>query len=515
MKLKSYIAILFVGMALLLSSCEDYLDINQNPNNPTDVEAALLLAPIQNQYALGIQFDARYIGRYVQNWQNAALVNDPWDLHGYVPASDAGGELWRNVYWRGGRNLLNLISDAQANQRWDYAGVGLVLQAWGWQMLTDIHGEIILDEAYDLDPNKNIFNYNTQPEVYAKVQQLLTDAIQNLNRADGNVSSVQLARGDQIYKGDRIKWKRFAYGLLAINAHHLSNKKGTYNPDKVMQYVDSSLVSNADDAVMNFNGLSTADASFFGPIRQNMNSFVQSNYVLRLLDGTVTTVKDPRLPIMLVPSLDGVYRGLNPGQGQSTAASAPAASRTVNVWGLPVNVNPPVGTLGRFLFTDKGPLPLMTYAQLQFIKAEAAFIKGDKATALAAYKKGIEAHMSASYVNVSSADRTAFLNNPLVVPTVAANLTLGQIMSQKYIAQWGWGFLEQWADLRRYNYGVGTDAFPTFALPNTFYGDNVGKPVQRLRPRYNSEYVWNIPALTKIGGFDLDFHTKPVWFTQP
>ena len=514
MSIKSFFAILSVGMVLLLSSCNDYLDINKNPNNPDVVEAALLLAPVQNQYALGIQFDARFIGRYVQNWQNAGLVSDLWDLHGYASASDAGGELWRNVYWRGGRNLLNLIDDAKAGQKWDYAGVGLVMQAWGWQMLTDVHGEIILDEAYDQDPNKNVFNYNTQPEVYAKVQQLLTDAIPNLSRADGKVSQVQLARGDVIYKGDRLKWKRFAYGMLAINAHHLSNKKGTYNPDKVIQYVDSAFVSNADDAVFTFNGLSTADASFFGPVRQNMNSLVQSNYILRLLDGTVFGgVKDPRLGVMLAASGDGTYRGLNPGQGQSTAASVPVPTRTVNVWGTAVVANPPVGTLGRYIFTDKGPLPLMTYAQLQFIKAEAAFIKGDKATALAAYKKGIDAHLSAPYVNVPTTDRNTYLNNPLVVPTVATNLTLSQIMSQKYIAQWGWGFLEQWADLRRYNYSP--DVFTSFALPTTFYGDNNGKPVQRLRPRYNSEYVWNIAALTKIGGFDLDFHTKPVWFTQP
>ena len=500
-------------MALTLSSCNNYLDINKNPNNPDVVEAALLLAPIQNQYALGVQLDGRYISRYVQNFQ-ATGSGDRWDLQGYQPSSDAGGDLWRNVYWRGGRNNINLVDDARAGQKWDYLGVGLVMQAWGFQMLTDIHGEIILDEAYDQDPNKNTFNYNTQPEVYAKVPQLLTEAITNLNRNDGKVSQVQLARGDMIYKGDRTKWKRFAYGLLAINAHHLSNKKGTYNPDKVIQYVDSAFVDNNDDAVFTFNGLSTADASFFGPVRQNLMPYAQSAFVLRLLDGTVFTgAKDPRLPIMLVASGDGTYRGLNPGQGQSTATSAPANGRVVNPWGTAINVNPPVGTTGRFIFTDKGPFPLMTFAQLQFIKAEAAFIKGDKATALMAYKKGIEAHMSAFYVNTPAADRATYLANPIVVPATAGALTLNQIMLQKYIAQWGWGFLEQWADMRRYNYSA--DVFTSLVLPNTLYPDNNNKPVQRLRPRYNSEYVWNIAALTKIGGFELDFHTKPIWFTQP
>ena len=506
-------ALLLTGLTVGLSSCNEYLDINKNPNNPDQVEAALLLAPIQNQYVLGIQFDARFISRYVQNLQ-ATGGGDTWDLHGYAPSSDAGGELWRNVYWRGGRNTLNLINDAQANQRWDYLGVGQVMQAWGWQMLTDIHGEIIIKEAFDQDPEKNTFNYDTQEFAYTEVQRLAQEAIKNLSRSDGAVSMASLGRGDQIYKGDRLKWKKFAYGLLAINAQHLSNKGSLYKPDQVIAYVDSALASNADDALFTFNGLSSADASFFGPLRNNFSAYAQSAFILKLMDGTVFGgARDPRLPIMLSASGDGIYRGLLPGIGQSTATGVPAPTRVVNPWGTAINVAPPVGTTGKYIFTNTGPFPLMTYAQLQFIKAEAAFLKGDKATALAAYRKGIEAHLTAPYVNAPAADRTAYLANPTVVPASAANLTLSQIMLQKYIAQWGWGVLETWADLRRYNYS--SDVFTTFQLPTGFTTANNGKPVQRLRPRYNSEYVWNAEALRPLGGLELDYHTKPVWFTQP
>jgi len=45
--------------------------------------------------------------------------------------------------------------------------------------------------------------------------------------------------------------------------------------------------------------------------------------------------------------------------------------------------------------------------------------------------------------------------------------------------------------------------------------DNGGKPVQRTRPRYNSEYVWNQAGLAPIGGLDADYHTKELWITQP
>jgi hypothetical protein len=45
--------------------------------------------------------------------------------------------------------------------------------------------------------------------------------------------------------------------------------------------------------------------------------------------------------------------------------------------------------------------------------------------------------------------------------------------------------------------------------------DNNGKPVYRIRPRYNSDYVWNRSELEKIGGLALDYHTKPMWIIEP
>jgi hypothetical protein len=106
------------------------------------------------------------------------------------------------------------------------------------------------------------------------------------------------------------------------------------------------------------------------------------------------------------------------------------------------------------------------------------------------------------------------------VPLAPAGLTLSHIMSQKYIAQWGWGHNELWMDMRRYHYTdldpvSGVEVFRGFALPTTLYADNGGKPVYRIRPRYNYEYVWTVPALTKIGGLDPAYHTKRLWITEP
>lgn len=47
---------------------------------------------------------------------------------------------------------------------------------------------------------------------------------------------------------------------------------------------------------------------------------------------------------------------------------------------------------------------------------------------------------------------------------------------------------------------------------------NAGAPCYRLRPRYNSEYMWNLPSLKElkpIAGDADNYHTSFVWFTIP
>ncbi len=527
------INILVICIIFILSTgCKKFLDVNENPNGPSSADPALYLPSIQTGFASGIQFDARLIAPYIQNFLRLE-AGQTYNVHGYIRSSDFGGELWRNVYWRGGQNITDVIKASRSQKKWDILGTGLVLRAWGWQNLTDYHGEIVVTEAFD--SSKNTFKYDKEEVVYAEVKRLLNESITELSKSSDGVGSSLFKRFDLMYKGDRTKWMKFAYGILAVNAHNLS-KKASYNPDSVIFFVDRAFASNADDAIVPFEGLTTSDANFFGTKRNNMGGYGQSAFIVRIMDSAVFTgAPDPRRLIMLAPSLDGKFRGLNPVTGQSTTlANAPTGVR--NIWGLPLGFGAPVGSQGRYLFQDNAGFPLMTYSMLQFIKAEAAFIKGDKVMALAAYKNAINAHMDfvqngmtapgattsggtfkfnndATINTAFNTEKTAFLANTNVIPVSANDLTQSMILLQKYIALWGYGFIETWNDLRKQDYD-GT-VFTSFALPSIFFPDNSNKPAYRVRPRYNSEYVWNIDALTEIGGFEPDFHTKKPWMFQP
>ncbi len=128
-------------LIIIASSCKKYLDINNNPNGPSQADPALYIPSIQANFAQGIQFDGRLIGPYIQNFLNSSASSTA-DLHGYARASDFGGSLWRNVYWKGGQNLQDLKNNALTQKKWDILGVGLAMEAYGWQMLTDYHGPI-------------------------------------------------------------------------------------------------------------------------------------------------------------------------------------------------------------------------------------------------------------------------------------------------------------------------------------------------------------------------------------
>jgi len=515
----------FIAMLVISSSgCKKYLDVNTNPNAPQTVTANLYLSPMLHWMATAPQYDARFINRYTQN-MTVLTANSTWDKHGYDPVSDNGAELWRDVYWSFGQNLIDMMTKAEAEQRWDLLGVGYILKAWGWQSLTDVHGEIPIKEA--IDPTKTTFNYDSQEFAYQEVQRLLNLAITNLQRTDGAVDAAFLGKTDIIYKGSRTKWLKFAYGLLAINLNHYSNKIALYKPDEIIAAVDQSFTSNDDDALITYTGVSNDDRNFLGGTRANFPSYRQTQYILSLLNGTTFTgVTDPRMSRMLSPSPDGNYRGLEAGTGIGALTSAQIPN---TLQGYPSTTTYTVGMPSRYIFDDKSRVPVITYSQLQLIKAEAAYKKGDKPTALAAYTNGVAAHID--FVNarnldanqtptqISTAEKSAYLASPVIIPA-ASNLTLSKIMEQKYIAQWGWGCLEQWMDLRRYHYtdtdpATGQQVFAGFVIPSNLYSDNAGKPVYRIRPRYNSEYVWNREALDKIGGLATDFHTQQTWIVQP
>jgi hypothetical protein len=267
-----------------------------------------------------------------------------------------------------------------------------------------------------------------------------------------------------------------------------------------------------------------------GPFRSNAGALRQTRFIANLMNGTnplFTGVADPRAPYIIRENTNGTYRGVRPNYGTDGLLTA---EQPQNFWGgtFGSTTAPGDDLNARYIFRNNAPFPIITAAEIQFIKAEAHYRKGNMAAARQAYLDGINLsfdQLTSTYqtniptnLQITAAQKAAYLSNPVVAP---ATITLSHIMLQKYIAMYGWGLVETWNDLRRYHYTdldpvTGQQVFRDFAPPTgiDIWPDNQGAWVYRCRPRYNSEFLYNIAALDAVGGRALNYHTKEQWFSQ-
>jgi hypothetical protein len=522
-----------------LASCSKQIDdAHKNPNADVRVPVETMLPGIIGNFvgsssaqgsAYGLANDGLYIGRYVQFWATNTANNQYDRMGGATGGSDLLGSIWAMHYYGMGRNLSKMMEWAEEEKKWDYVGVGKAIRAWSWLTTTNTYGEAILKQAFNTD--LLVFNYDTQEEMYAETRRLCHEAIFYLNRTGDGVSPANLAKGDAyFYNGDVNKWKRFAYSVLARSFNHLTNKS-IYNPDSVLFYANLAINANEDNASAKFlaSGLS-GTFNFMGPFRSNAGALRQTRFIANLLNGSnslFTGVTDPRAPYLIRENTNGTYRGVRPNYGTDGLLSA---DQPQNYWGGTFGITTAPGTDGgaRYIFRNNAPFPIITASEIQFIKAEAHYRKGNMAAARQAYLDGINLsfdYLTATYqsniptnLQITAAQKAAYLSNPVVAP---ATITLSHIMLQKYIAMYGWGLVETWNDLRRYHYTdldpvTGQQVFRDFAPPTgpDLWPNNRGAWVYRCRPRFNSEFLYNIAALDGVGGRALDYHTKEQWFSQ-
>jgi hypothetical protein len=541
MKRLNIITAIMLAVLVASSSCEKKIDeAFINPNASVRVPVETLLPGIIGNLvgnasaagsAYGTANDGLYIGRYVQFWATNTTGNTFDQMSGAIGASDILGSVWAMHYYGMGQNLNKMIEWGIEEEKWDYVGVGYAIRAWSWLMLTESYGEAIMTESFNT--SQLVFRYNEQPEIFDTARVIARLALDYLNRTDGNVSQANLAKGDAyFYNGDVNKWKKFANAVLARSFHHLSNKS-SYSADSVIKYASQAMLINSDNATAKFaNTGITGTANFYGPLRNNVGTLRQAAYITNIVNGLnsrFTGAIDPRAWYILRENPNGTIRGINPNKGASGLATA---DQPQNFWGgvFTSAVAPVSDANARYIFKNAAPFPIITASEMKFMLAEAYLRKGQRSDALAAYRDGIRLNFDllVSDYNtgvpasrlITPAIRDSYIANPIVVP-VAEDLTFSHILLQKYIALYGHGIHETWTDMRRFHYtdpdpsGTG-QVYADFVPPSgvDLFTNNNGKLTYRARPRYNSEYLYNVAELQRIGALELDYHTKEQWFTQ-
>lgn len=515
--------ILGIGVVVFLfTSCKKFLDINWNPSVPQEVAAELYLPPIIYHMANGYAQDQRIINKFTQAMLGSSVdrASYIWEKHGYPGGvSDVGGVQWRTVYFNHGVNLEMLIKDAKQTGKNEFVGLGYAIKAWDFQTLTDYHGPIPINDLYH--PTNLIYDYEDQPEVYKRVIAFCDTALMYLEKPSSFDYKPLLQKYDYLYSGDMAKWKKFVYGVKAMNYSRYINKPDflTNYADSVLKYIALSFENNNDDACVKFNASTDDNGNVYGTKLGYLSSTYYNKAgkpIVAYLTGGVrgepvdspkeSDSLDPRLSRMLQHyGVDSVYLGAIP-NGLAVANA---------------NVS---SVFNHYLFKNKADFPLFTFVQLQFMKAEVLFLKGQKTEAFLAYITAIENHMK--FVNkynqitdqdilklptqITEAQIKVYMESSEVAQN-PGELTMSDIMGQKYIALWGWGGYDIWVDMRKYKYD--TNIFRQYiALSGTQL--EIGDYCYRVRPRFNSEYAWNVEALNKFGGLEANYVTKPTWFVS-
>ena len=429
---------LIVSFVMVLSGCSKFLDKLDNPNLVTNPPLNGLLVEAtfetgRDVFRLG---DAvSYYNQYLASNQ----ANSDADIYNEVNYSTT----WENFY-QTMMNIKQMNDRALAQGSTQHLGVGKILMALNLNMLINTFGDVPYSQSFQ---GQDILlpTFDSQASLYDTTLKLLDEGIAELNKP--NSAFILDPASDVIHAGVTEAWIKTAYALKARFLNQYS-KKADYNSTAILTALGDAYTSNADDAMLtSFEGRSPWNEVAYNNTVLLLDGWLSTQFV-DALNGTTYGVFDPRLPKIATITQFDDYRGTPNGAGRI---------------GSGTNEEESYLSIDGFYSKGNAPLLLVTYSEMKFIEAEAAFRASDMETAYNAYLEGIRSHMDK--LGVSETDKNTYVNNP-IVSVGESNLTLDLIFKEKYVAM----FLnpEAWVDSRRYDYQYADFTLPQGAVLSTF-----------------------------------------------
>ncbi|RZK36091.1 MAG: SusD/RagB family nutrient-binding outer membrane lipoprotein, partial [Hymenobacter sp.] len=314
--MKKYLLLLgLLSATAALTSCEKYLDVNTNPNNPTSTTPNFLLPNIISNGIQTQMFTALrtpYIEQYVVSRTANSNGNDQ-----YIFTNAQSTNTFNYSYFQSGGNIPPMIAAAQAEVSAYYVGAGKIMQALILAHVADMLGDVPYTEAYQ-GGNNYTPKYDSQQQIYATINQLCDEGMVEMAKPTSAnfrplYSTVPSESGDILYKGDVNKWIRLAYALKARQVQHLT-KKASYDPAAVLALCDKAFLTSADDAQLNYQVAVlplAGTTNIFGVTRANFGAATFSANVIKYLNVTTFPgVIDPRFGVLTPTTSTGVDPGV-------------------------------------------------------------------------------------------------------------------------------------------------------------------------------------------------------------
>jgi hypothetical protein len=488
-----------LALAAATACKTDLTALNQNPNSPTTAPAGPLFTSASRSSVSSFQNSFNSLSMTELFAQHIAQIQYIDEDRGHIRPTTLNN-LFNGLYVGPLEDFQKIIDGAASLP--STSGPATVMQQWVFQNITDLWGDVPYSEALQGDAGTPNFKptYDAQQDIYNGMLAKLTAA--STSMVGGNTSADPgLGAADPIYKGNVTSWIKFSNSLRARLAMRLSEvDPAKAQTELTAAFAGNVFTSNADNATFNWPG----DGVYDNPWASNFSGR-DDHRVAKTLVDTMLALNDPRLPIFAQPTEDdpNVYAGMQNGLDNTfTSTFFTSTSRPGAIF------YPGATTYGDF-GTAAGkatPSYIMTYAELSFIKAEAA-MRGwggfNPAQAAGFYNDGVTA--SIMQWGGTAGDATTYLGQP----GVAFNATTGlaQIGLQKWIALFTQGN-EAWSEWRR-------TGFPASIVPGpSMYTDTPGVALRLLYPP--SEQSVNQAGLdvaTNRQGPDLT--STKVWWDKP
>jgi hypothetical protein len=459
-KIKNWLGILL--MLLAISSCSDFLDVNENPNSATSVTVDLLLpqaivatASLSNTYN---NYGAHFGGFQA----NAGGFSGFGILLTYDISPSTYDGLWTAAYQNSMQDFQLVIDASEGDDNLaNFNAVAKILMAMNYQKLVDAFGDVPYTEA--LKGNDNLAPaYDDAATVY---QELVADLDEAIAVIDNAAFPTPLnSSTDPLFEGDMDNWKRLA-NTIKLRLLIRISKVASLNAFVTAGFASfgASPEFLEDDAIVNPG----FDKQRPCPV---WNSWGYST-TTQVAGGAQS-----RIPTNFVFGFYNANKINDPGRGSVIFKNFPTTP--INQLGNEIG-NPPIVTGYSTWYTGvatsasttdalgvlKGPSQgqvLMTAAESHFLQAEAYlenYLTGDFA---ASFNAGITASYSYLYKDVNGSVTTN------VAPLVSTYLTdnagnylvdiaaatsnaerLEAIITQKYIALNMINCDEAWNEFRR------------------------------------------------------------------
>lgn len=454
------------GLSLVLTGCKRSLDVNESPNNLTQAPLQTVLTNITTNVGfLGGSDMHRFTSLWAQQFAGqGAGGTQTLEYERYNLQSSDVNNLWSTCYSTILMDCEYVIANGSSSP-W-YTGIAKIVKAWTYQNLVDLWGDVPFSEA-TLGTANRIPKYDDDAAIYPQLITLIDQGIAELN---ATTSALNPGSNETIYGGNRARWIRFANTLkLRIFLHYseIDAARAKAGIDALVNANATFISSNAESFQMFFVDAANAQ----NPIHQFEPRRLDQFFPNRFLVNMMNTKVDPRRPFYFTPfpytatpGPTSTYVGVTPGDPQSInysrmhtylrgALKVPALAS--NAAGAVTSV-----AANHTAYTGAAPIRILTFAEYNFIRAEAALRFGSPGSAQSFFEAGIRASMQDA--GVAAADVNSYVAaNGTLTGTNAQQLR--QIIEEKYVALYGVA-VEPWSDWRRTGFPL-LSAVPNAMIP--------------------------------------------------